>query len=122
MNDDTRLSGRSVLVVEDDFYLAEDARDALEEAGANVLGPYGRADEALNSLEEHVPDCAVVDLNLGFGPNFEVARALKLRGVPILLVTGYDPNTIPPDLAAIASLQKPISRAKLTAAVADLLN
>jgi hypothetical protein len=38
MSDEMPLRGCAVLVVDDDFYLAEDAREALEEAGAVVLG------------------------------------------------------------------------------------
>lgn len=121
MTDKRLLKGRSVLVVDDDFYLAEDSRDALVEAGATVLGPYGREDEAIGSLEESLPECAVLDLNLGAGPRFEVARAVKAKGVPMVLMTGYDKNIIPPDLADTPCLQKPVSRAMLVAAVADLL-
>src|SRR3546814_983738 len=42
---DTLLAGCSVLVIEDNFFLAEDARDTLERAGATVLGPVSNAEE-----------------------------------------------------------------------------
>jgi DNA-binding response OmpR family regulator len=116
-----QLNGCSVLVVDDDFYLAEDSREALEEAGATVLGPYGREDEALASIEEDLPDLAVIDLNLGAGPSFKVAWAMKARGVPMVLVTGYDADVILRDLADTSRLQKPVSRATLVAAVTELL-
>lgn len=116
------LDGCAVLVVDDDFYLAENARNALEDAGATVLGPYGDEDEAIGSLEEQLPQCAVLDLNLGAGPSFVIARTLKLRGVPMVLVTGYDAGIIPPDLAGAPCLQKPVSNAQLVAAVTDLVN
>ena len=121
MNDKSLLADRLVLVVDDDFYLAEDTRETLEEAGATVLGPYGRADEALASLEAALPNCAVLDLNLGSGPEFGIARALIELHIPMVLVTGYDHSIIPPDLAGMASLQKPVSRARLLAAVAQLV-
>jgi DNA-binding response OmpR family regulator len=121
MIDRAPLNGCSVLVVDDDYYLAEDSRQALEEAGAAVVGPYGRADEALGSLQEQPPEFVVLDLNLGSGPNFEVARAVKARGLPMILVTGYDRNIIPPDLADTPCLQKPVSRTKLVQAVTELL-
>lgn len=122
MTDENLLSGYAVLVVDDDFYLAEDSRGALEEAGAIVLGPYGREEEALGSIEHQPPDLAVIDLNLGSGPSFKVARTIKASGVPIILVTGYDADVIPPDLADTTRLQKPVSNAKLVAAVAELLD
>lgn len=39
------LSGRSVLVVEDDFFLAHDLAAILEAEGAEVLGPAGTLTE-----------------------------------------------------------------------------
>lgn len=115
------LNGHTVLVVDDDYYLAENTRQALEEANATVLGPYGDEDEAIASLEEQPPQYAVVDLNLGSGPSFAIARSLKVRGIPMLLVTGYDRDIIPPDLAGTPCLQKPVSNATLVAAVSDLV-
>jgi hypothetical protein len=41
------LAGRSVLVIEDDFYLADDAGQTLEDAGAGVLGPASNVEDAL---------------------------------------------------------------------------
>jgi len=117
MNEEMPLTGRLVLVVDDDFYLAEDTRDTLEKVGATVLGPYSQADEALASLEAAPPNCAVLDLNLGSGPDFDVARALKALEIPVVLVTGYDRNMMPADLADTPCLQKPVSRADLVNSV-----
>ncbi len=117
MSDRERLSGLSVLVLEDDFYLADDARQTLESAGASVLGPFARAAEAQAMLERSKPDCALIDVNLGGGPNFDAARALLDSGVPIVFVTGYDRDVIPPDLAHVPCLQKPTQPKKMVEAV-----
>lgn len=121
MNDMMPLDGRSVLLVDDDFILVMNARRDLEEVGAKVIGPFNRADAALSSLEEGRPDVAVVDLNLGAGPNFDLVRALTAQRIPTLIVTGYDQCTIPPDLASVPCLQKPIVKHQLVSAVAQLL-
>jgi DNA-binding response OmpR family regulator len=118
---DMPLAGRAVLVVDDDFFIADIAREVLEEAGATVLGPFGHEDQAIASLQDHSPQCAALDLNLGTGPSFVTARVLKMRGVPMVLVTGYDESIIPVDLAGTPCLQKPVSSARLIAAVTDLL-
>ena len=47
------LDGRHILVVEDDFLLAQSLRDALEEAGAVVLGPAARVRQALDLIARH---------------------------------------------------------------------
>ena len=121
MNEKMPLNGRSVLLVEDDFILALQARGSLEEAGAKVSGPFGRVDAALSSLEEGRPDVAVVDLNLGSGLSFDVVRALTAQGVPTLVVTGYDQHIIPPDLASVPRLQKPTAKHQLVSAIVQLL-
>jgi ActR/RegA family two-component response regulator len=121
MSGETDLNGRAVLVVDDDFYLAEDTREALEEAGAVVLGPYGREDDALGSIKDHRPEFAVLDLNLGSGPSFKLARAMKAIGTPMIVVTGYDDDILPPDLADTPRLRKPVNSSRLVEAVAELI-
>ncbi|HEY0326678.1 MAG TPA: hypothetical protein VGC46_11995 [Allosphingosinicella sp.] len=112
------LAGICVLVVEDDFYLASDAKAALECAGARVIGPC-RDDAAAAGLAvaERI-DCAVIDVNLGDGPNFGLARSLQQRGVKLVFVTGYDRALIPPELEPAPRLEKPIRDRDLVAAVA----
>ena len=45
---DSPLRGRRILVVEDDYLLAESLNDLLAEAGAKVVGPVGNVPEALS--------------------------------------------------------------------------
>ena len=115
-----QLAGRTVLVIEDDFYLADDARSILENAGANVLGPVGNVEDALALLKQAKPDCALVDINLGTGPNFELASALRSRMVPWIFLTGYDASTIPSEFAHAPRLGKPVDARGLISAVAGL--
>lgn len=114
-----RLKGVSVLVVEDDYYLADDASAALVRAGAKVMGPCARAAEAMALADRETPDCVLLDVNLGQGPDFAPARALAARGVPIVFVTGYDRVTIPRDLAHALCLQKPTDGRNIVAAVSS---
>lgn len=120
MSDATTLSGLSILVLEDDFFLAEDTREALEAAGGTVLGPFAKADEIEARLEEATPDCALVDVNLGYGPNFAPARMLMARGIPVIFVTGYDTAVMPDDLAGLPTLQKPTNPRKIVHTAAQL--
>ncbi|MDB5667734.1 MAG: histidine kinase [Alphaproteobacteria bacterium] len=112
------LAGISVLIVEDDYYLASDEKAALESAGARVVGPCGNADEAAGVAASEPVDCAVVDVNLGEGPSFAFARTLQQQGVPFVFVTGYDRALIPPELGSAQRLEKPIRDRDLIAAVA----
>ena len=115
------LAGRSVLVIEDDFYLADDARQTLEDAGASVLGPVSSMEDALGLLDQTNPDCALVDINLGAGPSFAPAQAIRSRNIPLIFLTGYDASAIPSEFADAPCLQKPVDTRKLLAAVAALV-
>jgi two-component SAPR family response regulator len=92
----------------------------LEDAGAHVLGPVSSAEDALTLLEQTKPDCALVDINLGAGPSFESAWALRSRNIPMIFLTGYDASTIPSEFANAPRLEKPIEARGLVAAVAAL--
>jgi CheY-like chemotaxis protein len=111
------LTGRSVMVVEDSFYLAMDVARTLEDAGARVLGPYSDGQEALRSLGDETPDCAVLDVNLGEGPGFSLARAMQDRAIPFVFFTGYDESAIPAELAHVVRLEKPVQGPHLLRAV-----
>jgi DNA-binding response OmpR family regulator len=107
MGSEADLSGCRILVVEDDFHLAADIEHALRAAKAEVLGPVSQEDQALALLDGEAPTCALVDINLGRGVQFRVADALKARGVPFMLVTGYDDVMIPERFNDIGRLRKP---------------
>ncbi|MDG4898733.1 response regulator [Mesorhizobium sp. WSM4976] len=114
------LHGRAVLVVEDDFYLADDTRQMLEDAGAAILGPVSAADEALSLLELQRPDYAVVDVNLGAGPSFGLASALQARGIPFVFLTGYDRDIVPAQFRGVPCLPKPVDPEKVLVALSTL--
>lgn len=111
------LVGQTVLILEDDYLLADDLRQALEAVGAQVLGPCGNAGEAAALADMHRLDCAVVDINLGAGASFAPARDFVTRGVPIIFTTGYDASIIPDELRVHPCLQKPVRAASLIEAV-----
>lgn len=116
---DFRLGGLSILVLEDEYILADDARRVLLRAGAAVVGPFGEASEALAAAEQSKPDCALLDLDLGTGPDFGPARALKRRGVPLVFFTGHDMAVVPPDLRHERFLEKPVFMAAIIDIVAS---
>jgi CheY-like chemotaxis protein len=115
------LSGVRVLVLEDDYFLAMDLQDALEAAGAVVLGPFGNEAEADRALGEAPPHCAFVDINLGQGPSFELPRELLRRNIPFVFVTGYDASIIPGEFDAVERCEKPVSTRRVPVLAARLV-
>lgn len=114
------LNGMTILIVEDDYFQADDARSALERAGARVVGPYNDAVSAIAALRDRGPNCAVVDINLGAGPNLEVAVTARELGIPFVFMTGYDQEVLGPDFGHVERLQKPLAAPVLVQAVARL--
>jgi DNA-binding response OmpR family regulator len=70
---------------------------------------------ALRLLLEERPDGVLLDVGLGDSDASPVAQALALRGVPFLLVTGYEHQDLPPALRDRPCLSKPYSVATLVA-------
>ena len=116
------LAGRRVLVVEDDYFIADDTSRELRAAGAVVLGPVPLVEAALEMVERERPDLTVLDVNLGGEMSFSVADALLARGLPFLFATGYDERKLPERHAFARRLEKPISPCVLLREAARLLN
>jgi CheY-like chemotaxis protein len=111
---EARLSGRRVLIVEDDYFLAYDLKDELARAGAEVVGPVGRLSDALRLVTMGEPlDAAVLDINIGGQLVYSVADALRARNVPFVFTTGYDAEVIPAEYAEVTRYEKPTKLAKL---------
>ena len=115
----TDLGGRKILVIEDLFYLAMDVQAILEKAGGEVLGPFSTSAAALDQLRRKEPHCALLDVNLGEGASFDVARALRMRNIPFLFFTGYDASAIPAEFRDVRRLQKPVATAYLLDAIIE---
>jgi DNA-binding response OmpR family regulator len=121
MTGEPDLSGHRILVLEDDYYLATDTARALQGAGAQVIGPCPNEDAAQDEMAGATPTGAVVDINLGHGASFRIARELRERGIPFVFVTGYDQEVVPPEFAAVERLQKPVDLRQIVGSLAKTL-
>lgn len=102
--------GRRVLVVEDEYILAEDLREELERAGAVILGPVPTVAEALELLRiGPAPDVAVLDINLQGEMAWPVADRLRDMDVPFIFATGYEAEAIPRAYADVPRAEKPVA-------------
>ena len=114
------LRGLRVLVVEDQYYLATDICEWLREAGAQLVGPAPNARTACGLIDAEPFDAAVVDINLGMGPTFAVAKKLAENKVPFLFATGYDQSIVPPEYRDRPRIEKPFKGPDVIAAVLGL--
>ena len=102
-----RLSGVRVLVVEDEYYIADDLRRSLKGAGAEIIGPVGSVALAEAALERGDFDCALLDLNLHGENAAGIADQLKVMGVPFAIATGYGSGAVPSRHSDVPRIEKP---------------
>jgi DNA-binding NtrC family response regulator len=115
------LSGRRVLVVEDEMIVAWLLEDMLADLGYAVVGPASRLNQALALLDTEAIEAAVLDVNLNGQKSFPIADALAARGVPFAFSTGYHKESLPNSYQDFPALQKPFDRSELADTLAKLL-
>lgn len=106
------LTGRRVLVVEDESLVAMLLETILEDMGCTPVGPAANIDEGLALATDGEPlDAALLDVNVAGRQVFPVAEALKARGVPFVFSTGYGEGGLPEEWRGQATIQKPFTEA-----------
>jgi len=119
----SNLAGRRILVVEDEYILAQCLRDLLEGDGAEVLGPVANLEDADVLLDTcPLPDAAILDINLGGQSVYPVADRLSNEHVPLLFTSGYDRELVPPRYADSPQCTKPFGVEQVREKLAALLD
>ena len=110
-----------VLVVDDEFLIADHMADVLTGAGHEVVGTAASAEQALGMVDGGGIDLAVVDIKLaGAMDGIALGHRLGQRGIGHVYVSGSgDAETVLRARATgpLAFLQKPFDEARLLAAL-----
>jgi DNA-binding NarL/FixJ family response regulator len=120
-SEDRNLLGARVLVVEDEYLLARDIVAALQAAGAHVIGPAGTTEAAARLIDAGPLDGAVLDMNLRGDRSAEIAERLNWHGIGYVVVSGYDPSSLPEAVRAKPYLSKPTTATAVAAAVNQVI-
>lgn len=113
-----------VLIVEDEYFVALDAEDALSAAGFTVVGVATTAEEAAKMAAAGRPDIVLMDIRLaGSRDGIDAAAEIRSRlGIPSLFATAHSDAATRSrgDTAAspLGWLSKPYTHREITAAVA----
>ena len=109
---------RRVLVLEDEFFIADEIAHILESAGFEVLGPVATVSEALGHIAGALLfDAAVIDANLRGETSAPVAAALRAGKVPFVVCSGYRAEDLVPTFGPITLVTKPVHSGRLLSAL-----
>lgn len=120
MPDRKQLNGCRVLIVEDEYFLANDLENAFKARGAIIVGPIGDFGEAYDQAVRDGFDLAVIDIDLRGEKAYPIADELMRHGVPFVFCTGYDSKVIPHRFAGVRLCQKPLDASELIDEIARL--
>ena len=113
------LSGRTILVVEDEFLIATDIQRVVEDAGAlhAILANSTAAVRNILAAGTRIDVC-VLDLKLGSENGLSLAEEFRNRCIPVVVVSGFDAGA---GSRGIVVIQKPFRDAELVAGLLKAL-
>ena len=110
---DRLLSGRRILVVEDEMLVLIMIEDMLADLGCESVSTAATVNQALALIDAQIFDAAMLDMNLNGSKTFDVADALAARGVPFAFSTGYSGHDIRDGYRDRPVLKKPFMTKQL---------
>ncbi|MBC8067415.1 MAG: GAF domain-containing protein [Deltaproteobacteria bacterium] len=114
--------GLRVLVIEDSFMLVSMLELVFENLGWIMVGPANRVAKAMDLVDTESFDAVLLDVNLDGEMSWPVAAALRARGIPFVLSTGYEIGALLPDsLQGTKFVKKPYKEADLEASILDVV-
>jgi CheY-like chemotaxis protein len=117
---DNLLSGRRVLVVEDEMLVLIMIEDMLADLGCKSVTSAATVEKALALINAQVFDVALLDVNLNGTDSHPVAEALFAREVPFVYSTGNTGQRLREDTSDRPVLKKPFKYEELSAILARL--
>jgi DNA-binding response OmpR family regulator len=108
-----------VLIVEDDWMIANDIAALLAGVGLTTAMA-GSVPQAIELIDHQPYDVAILDANLNGVSAEAVAQALRRRGIPFIVVSGYAGDQRSATLAEAPFLAKPYNEAELVTRVRAL--
>ena len=111
-----------ILVVEDNFPVADSLRMLLESEGYAVAALAGNVRAALAAVERGGFDIAVLDILVGAESVAPVAERIEAARIPIIYTSGYlDADVLPEPLRQHPRLDKPCDPTLLIRTIETLL-
>lgn len=112
-----------ILIVEDNYLMAQEVGDFVRRCGYAVAGSAPSVETGLALLANGAIEGAVLDIDLGGEASYPICRELAARGLPFLFLSAYSPPhaLIPPEFRAAPHVTKPFEPAQFEAALRGLV-
>jgi CheY-like chemotaxis protein len=111
------VTGKRILVVEDEMMIRMLLEGMLDDLGHTVAGEAGGIDEAMALARQAEFDVALLDVNLNGRPITPVVEVLIARGMPFVFASGYGERGVPEAYRGSPTLQKPFQVEALAEAI-----
>ena len=111
------MSGRSILVVEDEPLIAMMLEDFLETLGHRVHATCDNVEGAIAETKKGGFDVAILDVNLAGETAWPVAHALRDKQIPFVIATGGHVEPPPPEFRDVPMIEKPYTVDRVTPAL-----
>lgn len=112
-----------ILVVEDNYLLAEVVCDFIVDCGMQPVGPASGVETGLVYAREAAIDGAILDVNLDGRFCFPICAALVERNIPFAFLTGYSQlSIIPQAYRSVPLVAKPFDPGELRGVIDGMLS
>ena len=118
----TPLTGKRVLIVEDELVIGLELAAILEAAKIHVIGPANTITTGRALIAKETIDAALLDINLGGDRGEELAHDLTRARVPFAFLTGYGREALLPPFQATAMIAKPFGAEQVLSELRHLLS
>ena len=115
------LSGRKILIVEDEAPIALDLTAAVQQAGGIVIGPVASVAAAHAAMADNRLDGALLDIRLRNETSFPLADVLAVLDIPFVFVSGLSSSLMPYTHRERPLFDKPYEASEVISALARLI-
>lgn len=106
-----------ILIVEDEFLIAEDLKSTLEDLGHTVIGPAPNCAAALEAIWNRRPDLAFVDTELGSETCEAVVSECRALDIPMIITSAFAAEELQDYCRGLPYLGKPFGALHVNAAL-----